>query len=324
MINCETVAADSQKVEFNKTTHISLDGSCSSYAMIDLPKVKYKTDLIITISNVNVKINTLNGSLEDFYNYSLKINWCEYDAYEEKEQILDSYGGTFKTWMQSEMDDFSVDILQKEVNDTSIEHFSFDIIIVPKIQQDTSIKLNKSTVNMTVNSCITLKASLKNIKEYDIKWKSSNNKLVDIEENPEDDRKLTVWTNNKTGTCKITCYYGRYKATCRIKIAHSKKMKIECVDWGYDTRNNYFCYKFRNDSYYPVFFLNTKSKIIDSDYQSFDRIVKLKKVVKIAPGQTKWLKYKVLGRLTWYKIDDFELITKARYNKKLRKFIFDL
>ena len=48
MINCETVAADSQKVEFNKTTHISLDGSCSSYAMIDLPKVKYKTDLIIT------------------------------------------------------------------------------------------------------------------------------------------------------------------------------------------------------------------------------------------------------------------------------------
>ena len=57
-------------------------------------------------------------------------------------------------------------------------------------------------------------------------------------------------------------------------------------------------------------------KVVDIDYKAYDRKVRLKKKVKIKPGKTKYVKFYVKGRTTWYKSEDFTIYYKFRYDGK--------
>ena len=60
---------------------------------------------------------------------------------------------------------------------------------------------------------------------------------------------------------------------------------------------------------------------LDADYKSFDRYVALtggKTKIVIKPRQTKKIKRKVKGSVTWYNVKDFEIRAKWKYKGKIR------
>ena len=63
--------------------------------------------------------------------------------------------------------------------------------------------------------------------------------------------------------------------------------------------------KFKNCSDKTVKIKSSSAVAVDSDYTSFDRNLKLAKTMSVKPGESKLLKFKVIGKYTWYNVNDF-------------------
>ena len=161
-------------------------------------------------------------------------------------------------------------------------------------------KIQLSSKNATLYRGLTKKLTLKYI-PYGAKvtWKSSNKKIVTV---------------SKTGKIKAiklgkATIYAKYKGiTYKAKISVTyMKPNMAALIYDYDTRDNSFILKIQNNSSKPITILKGTTKVLDCDYTSYDRRVKLSKVYIINPGKIKTIRFKVIGSRTWPDHNDFRL-----------------
>lgn len=71
----------------------------------------------------------------------------------------------------------------------------------------------------------------------------------------------------------------------------------------------------KNKGKVPLYVYSKGSKLIDFDYKSFDRTLRLSgksKSVKINPGKEKCVVYKIKGRATWPGVEDKKIRMKFK------------
>lgn len=161
-------------------------------------------------------------------------------------------------------------------------------------------KVQLSSKNVTLYRGQTKKLSLKYIPSgAKVTWKSSNKKVATVSSSG----KVTAKGLGKT---TISAKYKgvTYKATINVTYM---KPDMAALIYDYDTRNNYFIVKIKNNSSKTMTVLSGTTKVLDCDYKSYDRKVKLSKSYTIKPGKTKTVKFKVQGSTTWPNHNDFTL-----------------
>lgn len=138
-----------------------------------------------------------------------------------------------------------------------------------------------------------------------IKWKSSNKKVATITSDG-------VLYAEGVGKATITATYKGKKYKTKITVTAATP-RFGTILYDYNTRNNYFVVKIKNDTHMPITVLSGTTKVIDKDYKTFDRKINLSKSCTIKPGKMKTLKFKVQGNVTWYDVTGYTLY----YNIKL-------
>lgn len=110
----------------------------------------------------------------------------------------------------------------------------------------------------------------------------------------------------------------RAAAKCTINVQYYKSLRAHACLLDYNTRNNEFIIKVKNISNKNITIMSKGAKAQDCDYKKYDRKLRIKgksKVV-IKPGQTKKIRFKVIGKLTWYDHEDFEIRSYWKWGKK--------
>ena len=124
----------------------------------------------------------------------------------------------------------------------------------------------------------------------------------------------------KKGNCKVTLKLKNGKKyVTKVKVTAGQPDFDACL-YDYSTRGNYFTAIVHNNSNSPVTIIRKGAKVKDDDYKSLDRKIKGQKSITVKPGQTKWIKFKVKGRVTWYDSDDFTLFANVKYEGKKYKW----
>lgn len=161
-------------------------------------------------------------------------------------------------------------------------------------------KVQFSRKSVTLYRGQTKKLSLKYIPEgAKVTWKSSNKKVATVSSSG----KVTAKGLGKT---TISAKYKgvTYKATINVTYM---KPSYGSILYDYDTRNNYFIVKIKNNSSKTMTILSGTTVVKDADYKSYDRKISLSKSHTIKPGKMKTIKFKVKGSTTWYDVTDFTL-----------------
>lgn len=161
-------------------------------------------------------------------------------------------------------------------------------------------KIQLSSKSATLYRGQTKKLSLKYIPEgAKVTWKTSNKKVATVSSSG----KVTAKGLGKTTI--LAKYKGvTYKATINVTYM---KPDMAALIYDYDTHDNYFIVKFKNNSKKTVTVLSGTTKVVDCDYKSYDRNIYLSKSYTIEPGKTKTIKFKVKGSTTWPDHNDFTL-----------------
>ena len=123
-------------------------------------------------------------------------------------------------------------------------------------------------------------------------------------------------------------YYKTYTATksIKVKVSGYKKLSAKATLDLYSTRLNSFCMTIKNLSKKTITVYSQGASVVDKDYSSFDRDVKIefgKKTVKIKPGKTKTIWFDVIGKPTWYDVKDFSLVSYWKYGGKKHEIWVD-
>lgn len=170
--------------------------------------------------------------------------------------------------------------------------------------------LNKTKVSLFVKEKYTLKLWCAT---STVKWSSSNKKIATV-------NSKGVVTAKKAGTCTIKAKCGKKTYKAKITVKRDEPNFGATVFW-YDTRGNYFEVIFHNYSKKPLTIYSSGAKMVDEDYKSFDRNVKLykNKNVTLKAGQKRVLKFYVKGKTTWYDADDFTLKYTFKFDGKKYK-----
>lgn len=161
-------------------------------------------------------------------------------------------------------------------------------------------KIQLSSKSATLYRGQTKKLSLKYIPEgAKVTWKTSNKKVATVSSSG----KVTAKGLGKT---TISAKYKgvTYKATINVTYM---KPSYGSILYDYDTRNNYFIVKIKNNSSKTMTVLSGTTVVKDADYKSYDRKINLSKSYTIKPGKMKTIKFKVKGSTTWYDVTDFTL-----------------
>lgn len=176
-----------------------------------------------------------------------------------------------------------------------------------------------------------------------IDFKSSNKSIAYIEDydgnNNDDEYSTYTVYPKKTGKCVVTItaqyrpepsYWDAEKsetveepvlratAKCTVNVQPHKSLRAHACLVDYNTRSNTFIIKVKNISNKNITILSKGAKARDCDYKKFDRKLRIKgksKVV-IKPGQTKTIRFKVIGKTTWYDFEDFEVRSYWKWGKK--------
>ena len=164
-------------------------------------------------------------------------------------------------------------------------------------------KLNYTSVELYKGE----KFKLKVLGAGKVKWKSSKKSVVSVSSSG-------VIKGKKFGKATITAKANGKTYKCKVKVVRALP-DFGAYLYDYNTRSNVFKVKFRNLGPKTVT-ITSGIKVKDVDYKVFDRKVKLKKKVKIKPGKTKYVKFYVVGKSTWYDYEDFTLYYKFKYDGK--------
>lgn len=140
-----------------------------------------------------------------------------------------------------------------------------------------------------------------------VKWSSSNKKIATV-------NSKGVIKAKKVGSCWIKAKIGKKTLKCKVKVVRQDPdFYANLID--YNTRNNYFTVKFKNVSD-KMLTITSGTKVEEDHYKFYDRKIRLKKKVKIKPNQTKYVRFYVKGRTTWYDSSDFILFYKFKFDGK--------
>ena len=151
------------------------------------------------------------------------------------------------------------------------------------------------------------KLKLKVLGAGKVKWKSSKKSVVTVSSKG-------VIKGKGFGKATITGKAGGKKFKCKVRVVRAWP-NFGAYLYDYNTRSNVFKVKFRNLGPKTVT-ITSGIKVKDIDYKTFDRKIRLKKKVKIKPGKTKYVKFYVKGRPTWYDYEDFTLYYKFKCDGK--------
>lgn len=159
------------------------------------------------------------------------------------------------------------------------------------------------------------------------KVKASKKNLVDADTMDTcEDGYFFLSGSGKAGKCKVTVtvkYKGQSSSTSfvlKLKSTLKKNLYVLGDLYSYNTRSNTFKMDLTNRSKKPIKIYSKGAVALDDDYYSFDRNVKLtknKKIITIKSGKCKTISWKVIGRNTWYDVEDFEIHFKCKYKGKV-------
>lgn len=168
------------------------------------------------------------------------------------------------------------------------------------------INYKKATVN--TGQKFKLKICYSNKK---VKWTSSNKNIATVSSNGQ--VKATG-----IGKCTITGKAGKKTYKCAIVVIRQVP-NFGAVLTDYNTRDNYFTVRFANKSNKPVTIYSSNAKVEDIDYKSYDRYLRLanNQDVVIKPGQSVYLRFYVIGGITWYDHTDYTLIYKFKFDEQI-------
>lgn len=143
-----------------------------------------------------------------------------------------------------------------------------------------------------------------------IKWKTSNKKIATVS-------KKGVVKGIKYGKCKLVAKYkGKtYKTT--ITVAHMKPSYTAKILGRTNTNKTSFTIQIKNKGKKPLTVLTT-GKYYDGEDAAFDRKLTRTTKVKIKPGKSKKITFKVKGLPTWYISNDYKakVVVKCMYDNK--------
>ena len=174
----------------------------------------------------------------------------------------------------------------------------------------------KVTQNPIAKSSLDLyKGSVYKLKRSDatgkITWKSSNRKVATV----SSAGKVTA---KGYGKCIIYAKSKGKTYKCSVTIPHHKPV-MYCEYWDYSTRSNTVKVYIKNKGRRSLTIYSNGSKLIDFDYKSFDRNLKLangKSKIILKPGKSMYVKYKVMGSTTWPDERDHKIRLKLSYDGK--------
>lgn len=220
-----------------------------------------------------------------------------------------NYGETYEWWFYN--DDFIIPAgtYTYTITNTSDEDlkFKFSIAGFTKVANKATVK---KSVSVRSGNWVKI-GKIENGLPY-VKSVSYSNKKYVSDYRVEANGNVYAW-GKKAG-----------KSTITIKLKNGKKYKTKVVVkpgdpnfqaelYDYKTRDNYFVVKVKNNSSNSVTILRSGGKVEDVDYKSFDRKLKSSKSITVKPGKTKYIRFYVSGRTTWYKYSDFTLFAKFKY-----------
>lgn len=140
------------------------------------------------------------------------------------------------------------------------------------------------------------------------KWSTSNKKVATVSKNG----KVTA---KGIGKCTITAKIGSKTYKCKISVVY-RWPDFGAYLYSYNTRGNYFVVKFNNQGTRSVV-ITEGTKVLHTDYKTYDRKVRLKKKVTIKPGAVKLVRFYVNGTTTWPDRDYFRLYYKFKFDGKV-------
>lgn len=179
-----------------------------------------------------------------------------------------------------------------------------------------------------------------------VTWKRSNKNisLLYYKDNDIDDLDGNMIDANKIGKTKITLTvkykekhfdeydenestviqegWTSYKTITKSIWVTVKPYKTPQLGGGlykYDTRENIFKTQIYNPTNRKIRIYSKGAYSLDCDYKKFDRKVKLtrrRKYVDLKPGKWTNVNFKVIGRTTWWKVDDEEIHCKCKFKGK--------
>lgn len=145
----------------------------------------------------------------------------------------------------------------------------------------------------------------------EIIWKSSNSKVATVS-------KSGKVTARGYGSCTITAVNKGKVYSSKVTVPHHKLIMHGEI-MNYSTRYNIISIYVKNKGNVPLTLYSKDVKLIDLDYKSYDRDLKLtggKNSITIKPGRDAYIKFKVIGAITWPGIEDKKVRLKLKYDGK--------
>ena len=128
--------------------------------------------------------------------------------------------------------------------------------------------------------------------------KISSSKIISVSRS---NQTITVKGKKEgTATVTVTLKSGK-KEKCTVKVVPDK-FTYTVKNLKYSTRDNVFTVKLKNTAKHSVTIYAADAKLIDWDYKKYDRTVKNvngKSSIKIEPGETVSVKFKLNSKSTW-------------------------
>lgn len=302
-----TVSAKDINLLKNKTMHYE------KISDMDSLYVPY-CNCYYNITIENIKIQTEDGNITTEYNSYIKVWDLDSDkeySYKEDKIILKKNGRSDK---EDRRFSFELDA------ECPVLLFDYNIIcdITVSLPSTSNMKLTKENITCYLDNIDGKSISIKNPCGT-VKWSLSNTKVASIY---RDGNTITIYPK-KPGSCYLRAQCSGKTLKCKVKIKGRKKFYAGGILTSYDTRSNVFTMKFKNCSSKKTTILSRNIIVVDSDYSSFDRKLKINKAVTVKPGQEKKITFRVIGNYTWNNVNDFCINYSVKYRNKIYRIASD-
>lgn len=298
------VSAKSVYLEKDKTVHYE---NINSTDAIYIPSGNCYYDITIN----NMKIQTEDGNVTTEYNQYLMAWDLDNDSqysYSEDKITFKKNGKSEKEYRRFYL---QIDIVTGPV---SLHDYNIICDITVNSPDVSNMKLTKTKITCYLDNLDGKTISIKN-SAGTVKWSLSNTKIAQIYR----EGNSVILYPKKPGVCYVRATCNGKTLKCKVSIKGRKKLYAGGTITSYNTRTNIFTMKFKNCSSKKVTILPSNIIAVDSDYNSFDRKLKIGKSITIKPGQEKKIKFHVVGSHTWYNVNDFCINYSIKYkNKKYR------
>lgn len=147
--------------------------------------------------------------------------------------------------------------------------------------------------------------------DSDVKWKSSNKKIVTV-------NKVGYLKAKKIGKATITAKVDGKTLKCKVTVKR-EPVNFHIDLYGYDTRSNTFNLTITNRAKNKLRIYSSGAYSLDKDYKRYDRKLKLtrsRKYIDVKGKKSKDINFKVNGSRTWWDVKDAEVYFYVKFDGK--------